>query len=130
MIVQRVKLSPQQVAFESQRSDGPLLLFSTATIGVYQLHPMLAVAGGQRRPDAEVLQGRRIDPLVVFLERCQPFGHQIGGKQLGQRRSDSFDPRPRGNEVRVGVHGEARAGKQHAFGFQILAAEARPLAQS
>ena len=81
----RIELRPQNLGLEAQRRHGGVLALASAAALDGQVECVLRIAGGLHQPRAEVLQPRRVDPVVVPFQRLQPDADCGWPEQLRER---------------------------------------------
>src|SRR6266849_1184687 len=121
--IERVELSPEDVALGAQRGVGQILFHAGACVFYDPGQGEVGVLGSLREAACEIVETAR-EPGVVFAEAIHAQDDQFFREEFGKGRSDGFEVRSSGYEINVCLDGETRGRKNAIAAEGVFARKA------
>src|ERR1041385_6014873 len=112
-----VEHGPEHIAFKIERTQGFALKLRRIAIFQRDCQCLVGISPRKRDPTPKVIESASINPRIKFLT-CRKAGcHQIGRKELGERRCNGDRPRLSACEIHVRIDCETNSGEEMTIAY-------------
>ena len=117
-------MGPKDVAFGAQGGVGTVLFWAGVCVFYDPGEGEVGILGSLRQATGEIIEAVG-EPGIMLAHAVHPKSDEFVREEFGERRSDSFEVRTSGNEIDIGLNGEARRGENSITPESLFACEAR-----